>query len=85
MPHQDTSPAPPSPYAQVARLVDGYLVTQLLHIAAELGIADRLAAGPRTAAELSQESAPIRPRSSAFCAGWRPKTCWRNTPTAGSG
>jgi hypothetical protein len=35
-----------SPRRQLARLMDGYLVTQLLRIAARLGIADVLADGP---------------------------------------
>jgi O-methyltransferase len=34
--------------------MDGYLVTQLLHVAASLGIADALAAGPRTSGEVAQ-------------------------------
>jgi hypothetical protein len=42
-----------TPAARLARLTDGYVVTQLLWVAAELRIADELAAGPRTAAELA--------------------------------
>jgi O-methyltransferase domain len=34
----------------LARLIDGYLTTQLLYVAAKLGVADVLADGPRTAA-----------------------------------
>lgn len=41
------------PAALVARLVDGYLVTQLLYVAAELGVADVLASGPASAEELA--------------------------------
>lgn len=36
-------------------LMDGYLATQLLHAAARLGVADALAGGPRTAADLAAE------------------------------
>jgi hypothetical protein len=41
--------------AQLARLADGYLVTQLLHLAVELGVPDALATGPRDAQELAAE------------------------------
>jgi hypothetical protein len=51
------------PQSQVARLMDGYMTTQLLYIAAKLGIADVLAGGPRTAAEIAEavgaDSAPL--------------------------
>ena len=36
-----------SPSLQVARLMDGYLTTQLLYVAVKLGIAELLAAGPQ--------------------------------------
>jgi SAM-dependent methyltransferase len=36
-------------HAQLSRLMDGYLVTQLLYVAARLGIADAFADGPRAA------------------------------------
>lgn len=39
---------------RLARLADGYLVTQLLHVAAELRIADALAHAPRTADDLAR-------------------------------
>ncbi len=42
------------PEAQVARLMDGFLTTQLLYVAAQLGIADALTEGPRSATELAQ-------------------------------
>lgn len=38
---------------ELSRLADGYLVTQLLFVAVELGIADLLADAPRTAADLA--------------------------------
>lgn len=52
------NPVPlPSPdadsYRRVAKLMDGYLVTQLLYVAVKLGIIDALAGGPATAAELA--------------------------------
>jgi hypothetical protein len=39
--------------AHVARLMDGYLSTQLLYLAAKLGLADALAAGPKAADALA--------------------------------
>jgi hypothetical protein len=44
-----------TPDARLARLTDGYVVTQLLWIAAELRIADALAGGPHTAEELAEK------------------------------
>ena len=35
------------------RLIDGFVTTQLLYVAAKLGIADVLAGGPRTGAEIA--------------------------------
>jgi hypothetical protein len=46
---------PGSAAAQLARLADGYLVTQLLHLAVTLGVPDALATGPRDAQELAAE------------------------------
>jgi len=45
--------AQPTPFDTVRQMVTGCLVTQLTYVAAKLGIADRLADGPRTAAELA--------------------------------
>src|SRR4051812_46787970 len=42
-----------SPSATLRHLVNGYQVSQALHVAATLGIADRLAEGPRTSDELA--------------------------------
>ena len=41
------------PGAALRTLLDGYRQTQLLYVAAKLGIADILAAGPRTSAEIA--------------------------------
>jgi hypothetical protein len=38
---------------ELARLMDGYLVTQLLYVAVKLGVADVLAGGPRTGPEIA--------------------------------
>ena len=46
---EDGAPAAGSPPQQVARLMDGYLITQMLFVAAKLGIAEALADGPQDA------------------------------------
>ncbi len=50
---QVAAPPPPPPAARLLDLLFGYQRTQLLHAAAELGLADLLAAGPRPLAELA--------------------------------
>jgi hypothetical protein len=45
----------PAAVERLSRLVDGYLGTQLLYVAAELGIADALGDGDRSAAELAPD------------------------------
>ena len=45
--------APDEPAAQMLSLLNACLTTQALHVAARLGIADELSAGPRTAADIS--------------------------------
>ena len=42
------------PEWQLGRAMEGYVTTQLLYVAAKLGIADALADGPRTGAEVAQ-------------------------------
>lgn len=42
-----------SPADQAIRMMDGCVIAQLVHVAAELGIADLLAAGPRSVAQLA--------------------------------
>jgi ubiquinone/menaquinone biosynthesis C-methylase UbiE len=51
----DTAAAEPAALQQVARLMDGYLATQLLYVAASLRLADHLADGPRDAATLAAD------------------------------
>jgi hypothetical protein len=55
----------PAPATQLARLLDGYLTTQLLYVAADLGIADALAGGPQDAAAV------------AVATGVSPAALWR--------
>ncbi|HWT22348.1 MAG TPA: methyltransferase [Solirubrobacteraceae bacterium] len=49
------APAPGTdPRSRLLRLLDGFLVTQLVFVAAELGVADVLAGGPRTGADVAE-------------------------------
>lgn len=54
----------PEPAGLLARLADGYLFTQLLHVAAVLGVADALVDGPATAEQVAAavgvEPVPLR-------------------------
>jgi len=43
-----------TPYADIMRLVNGYQVSQALHVVAVLGIADLLADGPRASDDLAR-------------------------------
>lgn len=45
----------PAVQAKLDTLMDGYLATQLLYVAAELGVADALADGPRTGDAVAKE------------------------------
>jgi hypothetical protein len=53
-PPNGAQPTDASAHLQVSRLMDGYLATQLLYVAAKLGIADALAGGPLAADALAR-------------------------------
>ncbi len=55
------TPEPP-PFRKIFHLLTGYWVSQALHVAAKLRIADRLQAGPRSAADLARE-ADVQPQA----------------------
>ena len=44
----------PTPQDQMTRMITGAWISQMVHVAARLGIADRLAEGPKTVEELAQ-------------------------------
>ena len=46
---------------EIRRLVDGYQVSQAIHVAATLGLADKLAEGARSSAELAQATGTHAP------------------------
>jgi hypothetical protein len=48
------TPAAVEPSTELRRLVDGFQISQALHVAAVLGIADQLATGPRSSARLAE-------------------------------
>jgi hypothetical protein len=45
----------PSAAEKIAQMAAGYWVSQALYVAAKFGVADRLASGPRTAADMAAE------------------------------
>ena len=47
------APAPPALFEQLIAMASGAWVTQMIHVAAELGLADQLAAGERDCGELA--------------------------------
>ncbi|HTU07981.1 MAG TPA: methyltransferase [Trebonia sp.] len=49
----DTSPPVPPETLQMHQLLSGFITSQVLYVAAELGIPDELLGGPRTVAELA--------------------------------
>src|SRR5688572_6439675 len=51
-PSRPTTDVPP-PHAQLIQMSTGYWVSRLVHLAAELGLADHLAAGPLSAEDLA--------------------------------
>jgi hypothetical protein len=51
----DTWPPPAAATATLRQLIMGFRITQLIHVAAKLGLADRLQLGPRTPRELAGE------------------------------
>jgi SAM-dependent methyltransferase len=53
MPVDSAHSPDPEHYLQIARLMDGYLVTQLLYVAVKLGVIDALAEAPATATDLA--------------------------------
>jgi len=61
MPGADTQSADIAARDRVARLMDGYMFTQLLYVAARLGIADALAGGPQSAETLARDVAAQAP------------------------
>jgi hypothetical protein len=50
----EAAPEATAPQRDLARLIDSYLTTQLLYVAARLGVADVLADGPRSGREIAE-------------------------------
>ena len=58
---QGPSASPPGP--ALARMINGYWLTQMISTATRLGIADALAGGPQTAGRLAHRCGAHRGRS----------------------
>jgi len=50
---QSTSAQNESPQQQMVRMINGFRISQMVHVAAKLGIADHLADGPKTVTQLA--------------------------------
>ena len=59
-PHRDAHHEPPPP-VQLLQLMNGYWITQSIAVAAELGVADRIADGHATADELAEATGTDAP------------------------
>ena len=70
---QQTPVAVPAPF-RLSRMISSLWVPQAIHTAAALGLADAMAAGPRTSDDLA----------AACCAASSPSSCARRPPTAAS-
>jgi hypothetical protein len=53
----DTDDSSISPALRLMRMIDGYWLSQVIHVAAKLGVADHLADGPKTSHALAREIA----------------------------
>ena len=49
------------PHAQIIQMATAYWISRVIYAAAKLGLADRLASGPRSAAELAGETGTHAP------------------------
>jgi hypothetical protein len=70
--HELQAPGPTDTEAVALRhLIMSFRATQLISVAAKLGIADLLQPGPQTPQVLAQAVGTERRRSTACCASWR--------------
>src|SRR4051794_15850816 len=58
-----------SPQARLNQMLTGYWVTQMLYVAAKLGLADHLAGGPRSPDDLARATATHAPSLSRLLRG----------------
>ena len=56
------SPVTPNPSVEAYRLINGYQITQAIHVAVTLGLPDHLKDGPRTSDALAALAATIAAR-----------------------
>jgi hypothetical protein len=55
----------------LGQVINGYRATQIVYAAAKLGIPDLLAHGPKTTAELAEETGTDPHARVGRCAAWR--------------
>ena len=56
-----TNPPPPPPHVQLIQMGTAYWISRVVYAAAKLGLADRLADGPKSAAELPSATGSVSP------------------------
>ena len=61
-----------SAYTDLMRLVNGYQISQAIHVAASLGVADHLHDTACSIEELASRTAHILERSIGCCVHWLP-------------
>jgi hypothetical protein len=83
-PPSDADAQAPPPQQVLLRLLAGAWAAQAVHAAAKLGIADLLAGGPRSAAELAEATGTHARRSIGCCGRWRAWVCSPRRGTAAS-
>jgi hypothetical protein len=73
-----------SPRDTLWRMTTAYQVSQAIHVAATLGIADLLEDGPRSAEELAEATGTHESARSGSCVPWPASACSPRRPTAAS-
>jgi Dimerisation domain len=69
---------------RAGRLLDGFLTTRLLYVAAKLGVADVLADRPRTGAEVAEVVGADPDLLTRVLRGLPSRRCWRSGTEGGS-
>jgi hypothetical protein len=66
------------PHAQLIQMGRAHVVARTVYAAAKLGLADRLAAGPKSAAQLAGLCTYMRLHCTGLCVHWR---AWAFSPS----
>ena len=72
----------PDASADLLRMTSGAQLTQAIYVAAKLGLADLLADGPRSDADLAARAGRTPHRSAACSTSWQAPGCLPSMPRA---